>query len=441
MTSTKTSSNKRVIVIGAGPCGLPALKEMLAGGHDVTLYERSPTVGGVFASKAMYHDLHLTLSNWAMAYSDFPNNGPQCYPSGAEYLQYLKDYATHFDLERHIEYNIEVHSASLDNNNKWILEVQKDGKPRIEHADALIVATGAHQVPKGLPSQLSSFKGKVVHSSDYTEPFREEVRQKKLRVLLIGGGESGADVSADLGDLTPNTTVWLRRPNCFGPRYLTKHAEMPQVRGSKTERYAVNMFLESATTNRMSAAQNVFFYGFWRRLLWALPILNRQLSRACLDSTASAWLMNDQATYVTKNQRMCEAWEDGKIEVLVTPRVSAEGETVEFTMPDGSVQRRDFDVVVLCTGYTTTYPWLKIKDFNTDPRSWYLHCFPEKLGHCLFFSGYARPHQGGIPPWPKSNPATSASSSPTPATFPLTTPNEPTATDSPSENTTPSAPT
>lgn len=395
MESLKNSVRKRVIVIGAGPCGLPALKEMLAGGHDVTLYEQTSVLGGVFASKAMYHDLHLTLSNWAMAYSDFPNNDPQCYPSGAEYLEYLKDYTAHFNLERHISYNTEVLSASLDDSKKWVLEVQENGKRRVEHADALIVATGAHQVPKELPSQLSDFKGRVVHSSDYNEAFREEVREKKLRVLLIGGGESGADVSADLGDLTPNTTVWLRRPNCFGPRYLTPHAEMPQVKESKTERYAVNAFLESATTNRMSAAQNVFFYGFWRRLLWALPILNRQLSRACLDSTSTAWLMNDQATYVTKNQRMCEAWEDGKIEVLVTPKVSAEGNKVNFAMPGGRVQQRDFDVVVLCTGYTTTYPWLKISDFDTDPRSWYLHCFPKGLGDCLFFSGYARPHQGG----------------------------------------------
>ena len=396
MVYNNTSARKRVVVIGDGPCGLPALKELLDGGHDVTLFERSPVLGGVFATQSMYHDLHLTLSNWAMAYSDFPNKGLQGYPSGAEYLQYLKDYAAHFNLEQHIKYNTEVISASLDENRKWVLEIKEHDKSRIEHVDALIVATGAHQVPKALPTPLSGFQGKIVHSSDYTGAFREEVRQNKLRILLIGGGESGADISADLGDLTPHTTVWLRRPNCFGPRYLTRTAEMPQVKESKTKKYPVNTFLESATTNRMSAAQNVYFYGFWRRLLWALPILNRQLSRACLDSTASAWFMNDQATYVTKNQRMCEAWEDDKIEVLVTPDVSARENTVAFNMPNGQVQKRDFDVIVLCTGYTTTYPWLKLKDFNTDPRSWYLHCFPEGLGDCLFFSGYARPHQGGM---------------------------------------------
>jgi len=253
-------------------------------------------------------------------------------------------------------------------------------------------------VAKDLPSQLSGFSGRVLHSSNYSEAFRQEVKEGKLRVLLIGGGESGADISADLGDLTPYTTVWLRRPNCFGPRYLVPEPEMPLVKASKEQDFPVNSFLESATTNRMSAAQNVYFYGFWRRLLWMLPILNRKLSDACLESTASAIFMNDQATYVTKNQRMCEAWGDGKIEVLVTPKVSAQGQAVTFDMPGRDIQKREFDVVVLCTGYKTTYPWLKVEGFNPDPRSWYLHCFPEKLGHCLFFSGYARPHQGGIPP-------------------------------------------
>jgi len=398
MTPKVGSPRKRVVIIGAGPCGLPALKEMLAGGHDATLFERSSALGGVFASKAIYHDLHLTLSNWAMAFSDFPNKGLQCYPSGREYLQYLHDYSSHFKLDQHIIYNTEVMSATLENNKTWILEVRKGDAIHVERADALIVATGAHQIPKELPSQISTYTGRVLHSSNYTEAFRQEVKDKQLRVLLIGGGESGADVSADLGDLTTNTTVWLRRPNCFGPRYLVADPEMPQVKASKETKFPVNSFLESATTNRMSSAQNVFFYGFWRRLLWKLPILNQKLSTACLDSTASAWLMNDQATYVTKNQRMCEAWGEGKIEVLITPTVSAKGKEVQFRMPDGRVESREFDVVVLCTGYTTTYPWLKLDAFDANPRSWYLHSFPEHLGHCLFFSGYARPHQGGIPP-------------------------------------------
>jgi dimethylaniline monooxygenase (N-oxide forming) len=53
--------------------------------------------------------------------------------------------------------------------------------------------------------------------------------------------------------------------------------------------------------------------------------------------------------------------------------------------------------MVLCNGYTAQFPWLQIPGFDSNPRSWFLHCFPKNLGDSLFFIGYARPHQGGIP--------------------------------------------
>jgi dimethylaniline monooxygenase (N-oxide forming) len=86
-----------------------------------------------------------------------------------------------------------------------------------------------------------------------------------------------------------------------------------------------------------------------------------------------------------------------KIEILVCPTVSGREQTYEFHMPNGTKEHRDFDAVVICTGFRMEFPWLKVKDFVANPRAWFLHCFPKDLGHCLFFVGYARPHQGGIP--------------------------------------------
>src|SRR5580704_17679004 len=80
--------------------------------------------------------------------------------------------------------------------------------------------------------------------------------------------------------------------------------EMEQVQENKTRDFPVNALLEAAITNRMSAAQNVYLYGIWRRVLWKLPILNHTMSKVALLSTNSDIVMNDQATYVTKNQRM-----------------------------------------------------------------------------------------------------------------------------------------
>ncbi|KAF2117896.1 hypothetical protein BDV96DRAFT_489322 [Lophiotrema nucula] len=390
---------KRVVIVGAGPCGLVGLKEMIAGGHDATLFEQSSTLGGVFASAAIYPNLHLTISNWAMAFSDFPDPRHLCYASAEEYLRYLQDYARHFDLEKYIMYNAEIQSVELSQGGKWVLEVKASRNHSNLHidADALIVATGANQVPKELPSQLKGFTGRVLHSVDFNVSLKEEVREKNLRVLVVGGGESGADISSDLADITPHATVWLRRPICVGPRYLVSDPEMEQVEANKKLQFPANGFLEAATTNRMSAAQNVYVYGFFRRILWHTPILNRTLANVSLQSTASAFLMNDQATYVTKNQRMCEAWHNGRIEVLTCAKVSAHGHTVNFHTQTDNIEQREFDVVLLCTGFRTTFPWLKLPAFDTNPRSWYLHCFPKDFGHCLFFVGYARPHQGGIP--------------------------------------------
>ena len=65
---------KSAVVIGAGPCGLVATKELLEAGHDVVCLEQSHVIGGVFSTlrESSYDDLFLTVSNVFMAYSDFP---------------------------------------------------------------------------------------------------------------------------------------------------------------------------------------------------------------------------------------------------------------------------------------------------------------------------------------------------------------------------------
>jgi dimethylaniline monooxygenase (N-oxide forming) len=391
---------KRVVIVGAGPCGLAALKEMREAGHEAILFEKSSSLGGAFATSAIYPNLHLTISNWAMAFSDFPDPTRLRYSTGEDYLHYLHMYTKHFGLERFIKYGTEVVSARLDAGT-WNIETRQKAVPEdvspLVQADALIVATGANQVPKDTPSSLAAFSGRILHSSQYDESFKREVAEKKLRVLVVGGGESGSDVSAELGDLSPNVTLWLRRAVCVGPRYLTKANEMAQIEANKSQDFPANGFLEAVTTNRMSAAQNVYAYGIWRRMLWHTPILNTGLRQMCLESTKEDWVMNDQATYVTKNQRLCEAINDMHIDVLVSPGVSAQGQTCEFTLESGRKVQRDFDAIVICTGYRADFEWLKVKGLSWEPRSWFLHCFPKGLGHCLFFVGYARPHQGGIP--------------------------------------------
>ena len=378
---------KRVVIVGAGPCGLVALKEMRAAGHEAILFEKCAALGGTFASVTAYPDLHLTISNWLMAFSDFPDPERLCYPSADHYLRYLQCYTRHFDLERHITYNAEVASADLGADGRWSLEICRHdlvAASRID-ADALIVATGANQMPKEIPSELRGFKGRILNSTEYNEAFKQEVEEKHLRVLVVGmhheltlfessmaspdmrcsradprtgGGESAAGIAPELGCLSPNVSVWLRHSLCVGPRYVNSKSEMEQVERNKHQDVPANAFLEAGATNRMSAIQNVYAYGFWRRLVWHTSMLNPTLSRMNLQSTAGAFFSSDQATYATKNSRMCEALHGGKIECFVTPGLSTTGNTVTFKMPDGDQEQREFDVVMLCTGFRSSFTWI-----------------------------------------------------------------------------------
>lgn len=394
---------KDIIIVGAGPCGLVALKEMREAGHNATIFERSESLGGIFASPKIYPDLHLTISNRFMAFSGFPDPTRMHYSSAAEYLQYLHDYVRHFDLEKHIRYDSQVCEATRVDHSYWSLQVRCSGTLTSVEADALIVATGASQLPNMDVPELEGFHGRVIHSSQYGEDFKQYVTKNKARVLIIGAGESGADVSAELAELSPNITVWLRRPPCIASRYMDHSSpEMEQVLLNKTRNVPISRFLEVNTVSYIGSGLNVFLYGMFREFIFRLPGLNRVMTTFDLAHWASASLRADQATYAAKNMRMCEAITQDKLTVVVNSHMSASGRTCTFgSKHNGDASSRDFDVVVLCTGFRAAFPWLRLPKnttFVNNPRTWFLHCFPEGMGHCLFFLGYARPAQGGIPP-------------------------------------------
>lgn len=297
---------KSVAIIGAGPCGLVALKEMLQAGLDATIYERSDQLGGLFTTAKAYPNLHLTISNWAMAFSDFPDPSRMRYSTAGDYLLYLQDYARHFDFERHIKYFSEVCKATRGDDGQWSLSIkqtredQNDESMLHVQADALIVATGNSQVPNDVPSQLAGSEGRIVHSSAYDESFMQEVADKKLRVLIVGGGESGADISADLCEQSPNLTVWLRRPPCAAMRYLNRLDETQQIKANQTVDFPVSIFLESITTNRLGAAQNVYLYTLYRRAVFYNGLILSTRERWFLERLAPVFFRSDQSTVITK---------------------------------------------------------------------------------------------------------------------------------------------
>ena len=88
----------RIAIVGSGVSGIAAAKTLGRLGHDVTLFEKSDQVGGVWA--VAYPGVHLQVMSELYCYPDFPWPFKHDeYPSAAEVLRYIHAAMTVVDGE------------------------------------------------------------------------------------------------------------------------------------------------------------------------------------------------------------------------------------------------------------------------------------------------------------------------------------------------------
>lgn len=151
MALRPASTRKRIAVIGGGIGGMEAARLCKMRGHEVTLYEKSDVLGGVFIAAAApdFKEQDKKLIEW--------------------YIRELQD------LNIQVKLNAEVTNDMLDSLD----------------ADEVIVATGS--VPKRL--KVPGFEGKnTIEAIDYLLG-RKHVGDT---VAIIGGGLTGCEIAYDL---------------------------------------------------------------------------------------------------------------------------------------------------------------------------------------------------------------------------------------------------
>jgi dimethylaniline monooxygenase (N-oxide forming) len=154
------------------------------------------SVGGIF--RKGYENVELVSSKHITCFSDFrlPLERPD-YMSFEDYLNYLADYCTYFNLWPHIRLNsriVQITRELKDKGHRITYRDQSTNQTIIMQADALAICTGLHATPwiptiDGLEN-LKSVGAVVLHSSEYHS--RDQVRGK--RVLVVGSGETAMDL-------------------------------------------------------------------------------------------------------------------------------------------------------------------------------------------------------------------------------------------------------
>jgi putative flavoprotein involved in K+ transport len=153
--------------------------------------ERDEQIGGTWARRYDRLRLHTTRQFSGLAHFPIPNRYPR-YLSRDDVVAYLNEYAAHFRLRVMTGVPARKVRRAID-SPEWIV----DAAGECLRGAAVVVSTGQYQHPIVPPwPGRDRFRGVLTHSATYTnaKPYAGQ------RVLVVGAGNSGAEIATDLID-------------------------------------------------------------------------------------------------------------------------------------------------------------------------------------------------------------------------------------------------
>jgi cation diffusion facilitator CzcD-associated flavoprotein CzcO len=192
----------RVLVIGAGPAGLATAASLLDHGIAPEVIERGSVVGQSWHGHYGRLHLHTVKEYSSLPRRAFPAHYPR-YVARQQVVEYLADYAAHFGIVPRFE---EEATAIEPADGRWSTRCSSG----LEFlSDAVVLATGANLRPHqpSYPGQ-EQYLGALMHSRGYREPSGYRGR----RVLVVGMGNTGAEIALDLAQADVDVTLSVRSP-------------------------------------------------------------------------------------------------------------------------------------------------------------------------------------------------------------------------------------
>ena len=132
-------------IIGAGPSGILAAKYALEQNYKIVLFEKTPSLGGIWSSKGYaWPMLTAIASKYTLAvpyYQWFHTD--EIYPIKDTVYSYFAELAEDFNIVPHIKYEATVNLISQNPDNSFNVDwTSKAGENKVEKLDKVIVALG-----------------------------------------------------------------------------------------------------------------------------------------------------------------------------------------------------------------------------------------------------------------------------------------------------------
>ncbi len=341
-----------VVIVGAGPAGLATAGCLKQRNVEALVLEGGPSLANSWRNHYDRLHLHTVKQQSQLPGLPFAKELPR-YVSRGDFVAYLEAYAAHFSLVPRTGEAVRRVAAA---DGGFVVETGR----ALYRASAVVIATGYSRVPnpERLPAQ-ERFAGPVLHSSSY----RNGDAFAGQRVLVVGAGNTGAEIALDLAERGARPTLAVRAPVNVVPRDLLG---MPiQLTSIRMRKAPLRLADGIGRLASRLAFGNLTRFGFPRPAMGPISAIKQRQRIPLIDVGTIAAI-----------KRGAIAVKPGVVRLTETGAVFADDSVAEL------------DAVVLATGFRAALAEFVavpgVLDDSGSPRDW------RAGGACpnLFFVGY-----------------------------------------------------
>src|SRR5436309_3136569 len=205
-----------VLIVGAGLSGIAAGYHLQAScpGKSYAILESRDSIGGTW-DLFRYPGIRSDSDMFTLGYGFRPWKAAKAIADGPAILEYVKDTAREYGIDRHIRFNHRVIRATWSSDEqRWTVEAERTDTGETVHLTAgfLFSCTGYYRYDEGYTPELPGterFKGRIVHPQHWTD----DIDYAGKRVVVVGSGATAVTLVPAMAPDAAHVTMLQRSPS------------------------------------------------------------------------------------------------------------------------------------------------------------------------------------------------------------------------------------
>ncbi len=335
-----------VLIVGAGLSGIGAAAhlKMECAGKSFAILEGRSAMGGTW-DLFRYPGIRSDSDMFTLGYRFRPWTDPKAIADGPAILEYIRETAREFDIDKEIRYSHRVVKAAWSTDDAlWTIEAEVGAEKVNLTCNFLYFCTGYYDYENGYTPDfpgMETFQGKVVHPQKWTD----DIDYNGKKIIVIGSGATAVTLVPALATKAAHVTMLQRSPT-----YVVSRPAEDKIAN------ALRKYLPPNAAYTLSRWKNVllgmFFYNFSRKR----PAAMKRLVAKGVKKEIGAELAEKHfsPTYNPWDQRLCLVPDSDLFRAISEKKASVVTDQIETFTPSGiqlkSGEHLDADIIVTATG-------------------------------------------------------------------------------------------